>query len=123
MGLMVVILYGRMDMLKNLLPEPKALDRYAYRSIMVAFPIMTLVIVTGAIWANQAWGRYWGWDPKETASLITWIIYLLYLHSRITHGWTGRRTAYISIIGFVSVVFTYLGVNLLMSGLHAYATG
>jgi len=123
MGLVVVILYARMGILKSALPDARALDRYAHRSIMVAFPIMTLVIVTGSIWANQAWGRYWGWDPKETASLVTWIIYLLYLHTRVTHGWTGRRTAYIAIIGFVSVVFTYLGVNLLLAGLHAYATG
>ena len=105
------------------LPPAKKLDDMAYRAIMVAFPIMTLIIVTGAVWANQAWGRYWGWDPKETASLVTWIIYLLYLHTRITKGWTGRRTAYISIIGFVSVVFTFLGVNLLLSGLHSYAKG
>jgi len=105
------------------LPKSSKIDEMAYRSIMVAFPIMTLIIVTGAIWANQAWGRYWGWDPKETASLVTWIIYLLYLHTRITKGWTGKRSAYISIIGFISVVFTFLGVNLLLSGLHAYATG
>jgi cytochrome c-type biogenesis protein CcsB len=107
----------------EVLPEAKKLDEMAYRAIMVAFPIMTLIIITGAVWANSAWGRYWGWDPKETASLFTWIIYLLYLHTRITKGWTGRRTALISIIGFVSVLFTYLGVNLLLSGLHAYATG
>lgn len=107
----------------SLLPSPRKLDELTYRAIMVAFPIMTLVILTGAIWANKAWGRYWGWDPKETASLITWIIYLIYLHTRITQGWAGRRSAYISIIGFVSVVFTYLGVNLLLSGLHAYAKG
>ena len=105
------------------LPDSRKIDEMAYRSIMVAFPIMTLIIVTGAIWANLAWGRYWGWDPKETASLVTWLIYLLYLHTRITKGWMGKRSAYISIIGFVSVVFTFLGVNLLLSGLHAYATG
>jgi cytochrome c-type biogenesis protein CcsB len=90
---------------------------------MVGFPLMTLVIVTGAIWANKAWGRPWGWDPKETASLVTWIIYLLYLHTRLTQGWTGRRSNLVAIVGFLSVVFTYLGVNLLLSGLHAYATG
>jgi cytochrome c-type biogenesis protein CcsB len=104
------------------LPKAKVLDQMAYRATMVAFPIMTLIIVTGAVWANSAWGRYWGWDPKETASLITWIIYLLYLHTRFTKGWAGRRSAAISIIGFISVVFTYLGVNLLLSGLHAYAS-
>ena len=103
------------------LPKAKVLDQMAYRATMVAFPIMTLIIVTGAVWANNAWGRYWGWDPKETASLVTWIIYLLYLHTRFTKGWAGRRSAAVSIIGFISVVFTYLGVNLLLSGLHAYA--
>jgi len=111
------------DKLTDMLPEARKLDEMSYKAIMVAFPIMTLILVTGAVWANNAWGRYWGWDPKETASLITWIIYLLYLHTRFTKGWAGRRTAFISIIGFISVLFTYLGVNLLMSGLHAYASG
>jgi cytochrome c-type biogenesis protein CcsB len=103
------------------LPSARKLDDMCYKAIMVAFPIMTLILVTGAVWANNAWGRYWGWDPKETASLVTWIIYLVYLHTRYTRGWKGRRAAFVSIIGFVSVVFTYLGVNLLLSGLHAYA--
>ena len=107
----------------KILPDASKLDELSYKAVVVAFPIMTLVIVTGAIWANKAWGRYWGWDPKETASLVTWLIYLLYLHARITAGWRGRKTALISIIGFVSVIFTYLGVNLLIPGLHAYATG
>jgi len=105
------------------LPEAQTLEGLTYKSIMVGFPLMTLVIVTGAIWANQAWGRYWGWDPKETASLVTWIIYLLYLHSRLIGGWPRRISVMIALIGFLSVVFTYLGVNLLLSGLHAYATG
>jgi len=117
------ILHAGYKGIVKILPDARTLDDLAYKSVVVAFPIMTLVIVTGAIWANKAWGRYWGWDPKETASLVTWLIYLLFLHARITAGWQGRRTALISIIGFASVLFTYLGVNLLIPGLHAYATG
>ncbi len=105
------------------LPNKKILDDLSYKSIMVAFPLMSLVIITGAIWANYAWGTYWSWDPKETWSLITWIVYALYLHARITIGWHGRRTAYISILGFAVVVFTFLGVNIVLSGLHSYASG
>ncbi|MDP8257744.1 MAG: cytochrome c biogenesis protein CcsA [Candidatus Alcyoniella australis] len=107
--------------LREALPDAQRLDMLSYRAVVVAFPIMTLVIVTGAVWANVAWGTYWSWDPKETSSLITWLIYAIYLHTRVTQGWTGVRTAYISIIGFLSVLFTYLGVNLLIAGLHAYA--
>lgn len=118
---MVLLIYARRENLISLLPDTKTLERLTYKSIIVAFPIMTFVIVSGAVWANKAWGRYWGWDPKETASLVTWGIYLLYLHARFTAKWSGRRTALISIIGFVSVVFTYLGVNLVLSGLHSYA--
>jgi ABC-type transport system involved in cytochrome c biogenesis permease subunit len=105
------------------LPNKKILDDLSYKTIMVAFPLMSLVIITGPIWANYAWGTYWSWDPKETWSLITWIVYALYLHARITIGWHGRRTAYISIIGFAVVVFTFLGVNIVLSGLHSYASG
>jgi ABC-type transport system involved in cytochrome c biogenesis permease subunit len=121
--LLAVVFQARRDALLAALPAADALDRLGYKAVMVGFPLMTLVIVTGAIWANKAWGRPWGWDPKETASLVTWIIYLLYLHTRLTQGWTGRRSNLIAIVGFLSVVFTYLGVNLLLSGLHAYASG
>ena len=123
LAVLTVIVYLKRESLAESLPTTRSLDTLAYKSVIVAFPIMTFVIVSGAVWANKAWGRYWGWDPKETASLITWVIYLLYLHARFTRGWTGRRAALISIIGFVSVVFTYLGVNLVLSGLHSYATG
>ena len=122
-ALVVLIAQWRYELLLAALPEVKAIDRLTYKTIMVGFPLMTLVIITGAIWANKAWGRYWGWDPKETASLVTWIIYLLFLHTRLTQGWIGRRSMLIAVIGFASVVFTYLGVNLLLPGLHAYATG
>ena len=123
LSVIVLIFHARREGIRKLLPDTRTLDRLSYRAVMVAFPIMTFVIVSGAVWANKAWGRYWGWDPKETASLVTWGIYLLYLHARLTAGWSGRRAALISIIGFVSVVFTYLGVNLVISGLHSYATG
>jgi ABC-type transport system involved in cytochrome c biogenesis permease subunit len=78
--------------------------------------------VSGAIWANYAWGTYWSWDPKETWSLITWFIYAAYLHARVTRGWRGRRAAFISIVGFLAVIFLYWGVSFILPGLHAYAS-
>ncbi|MDA8412272.1 MAG: c-type cytochrome biogenesis protein CcsB [Desulfobacteraceae bacterium] len=101
-------------------PGSKILDDLNYKSIMVGFPLLTLGIVTGAAWANYAWGTYWSWDPKETWSLIVWFIYAAFLHARITRGWAGRRAAWLSIIGFAATIFCYLGVNLLLSGLHSY---
>jgi ABC-type transport system involved in cytochrome c biogenesis permease subunit len=98
------------------------LDEINYRSIIVGFPMLTAGILTGAVWAHYAWGTYWSWDPKETWSLITWIIYALYLHARLVKGWKGKRIAMVSIIGFLSVIFTYFGVNFILSGLHSYAT-
>lgn len=111
------------DRLRERLPQSKILDNLTYRSIVVGFPILTFMLLSGAVWAHQAWGRFWGWDPKETAALATWVVYLIYLHTRITKGWKGRPTSYIAIVGFASVIFTYLGVNLVISGLHSYATG
>ena len=102
------------------LPELDRLDLISYRAISMGFLFLTLVIVTGAIWAERAWGRYWSWDPKETWSLITWIIYALYLHMRLTKGWKGRKAAWFAAIGFICVVFTYIGVNTLIPGLHSY---
>jgi cytochrome c-type biogenesis protein CcsB len=99
------------------------LDEITYKSIAVGFPIFTLGgLIFGAIWADQAWGVYWSWDPKETWSLITWFIYAFYLHGRMIRGWMGKKVAIVAVIGFVAVVFTYLGVNLLLSGLHAYGS-
>lgn len=103
-----------------LLPEAQRLDRISYQVTLFAFPFMTLILITGAIWAHEAWGRYWGWDPKETTALVTWLIYAGYLHGRITPGWSGKRAAVLSVIGFFSVLFTYLGTNLVLSGLHSY---
>jgi len=97
------------------------LDEITYKSIAIGFPIFTLGgLVFGAIWADQAWGVYWSWDPKETWSLITWFIYAFYLHGRMIRGWRGKKVAIVAVIGFMAVIFTYLGVNLLLSGLHAY---
>lgn len=105
------------------LPPADLLDDFSYRIIAVGFPMLTLGIITGAAWANSAWGSYWSWDPKETWSLIVWLIYAAYLHARIARGWKGRRAAWLSIVGFAATLFCYLGVNLLLSGLHSYATG
>jgi len=103
-----------------ILPDAGLLDEYSYKAILVGFPLLTLGILTGAVWAHYAWGSYWSWDPKETWSLIVWLIYAGFLHARIVGGWRGKRTALISIIGFLGVIFLYLGVNLLLSGLHSY---
>jgi ABC-type transport system involved in cytochrome c biogenesis permease subunit len=104
------------------LPEATRLERLSYQVTLFAFPFMTLILITGAIWAHEAWGRYWGWDPKETTALVTWLIYAGYLHGRFTPGWTGKRAAVLSVIGFFSVIFTYLGTNLVLSGLHSYGS-
>lgn len=102
------------------MPTLEKLDLLSYRAIALGFLFLTLVIVSGAIWANYAWSRYWAWDPKETWSLITWIIYAVYLHARITRGWKGKKAAWFAIIGFAAVLFTYIGVNTVLSGLHSY---
>lgn len=103
-------------------PDPPTLDEISYRAIMIGFPIFTMgALIFGAIWAKYAWGDYWSWDPKETWSLITFIVYALYLHARITYGWKGRAAAWVSIIGFLATMFTLFGVNYLLSGLHSYA--
>ena len=107
--------------LTALFPSLDSLDGLVYKTIAVGFPLLTLGIVTGAAWANYAWGSYWSWDPKETWSLITWFVYAIFLHARFAREWRGRRTALLSIIGFAAVIFTYFGVNYVLSGLHSYA--
>jgi len=102
------------------LPSLQILDEINYKLITIGFPFLTLAIVTGALWAESAWGSYWRWDPKEVWSLITWFIYALVLHARLTAGWRGKRAAILSIIGFLTVLFTFFGVNLLLKGLHAF---
>lgn len=106
----------------SLLPELNTLDRVTHQLITFGFLFLSVGMITGSVWANSAWGRYWGWDPKETWSFITWLIYASVVHARMARGWQGRRIAYLSIIGFTAVLFTYLGVNYL-PGLHRYAGG
>jgi cytochrome c-type biogenesis protein CcsB len=105
----------------RLLPAESILDELMYQSVALGFVFLTLGIITGSVWAHYAWGSYWSWDPKETWSLITWLIYALMLHARHVRGWRGKRMALMTIIGFGCVLFTYLGVNLL-PGLHSYLT-
>ena len=108
--------------LMGIFPSAKVLDDINYKAIMFGFPMLSLGIITGAAWANYAWGTYWSWDPKETWSLIVWFIYAAFLHARFTKGWVGKRAAWLSIIGFAATIFCYLGVNLLLSGLHSYGS-
>lgn len=102
------------------LPSLDKLDEIGYRCLTFGFPMLTIAIITGAIWAAQAWGSYWSWDPKETWSLITWFIYAALLHGRLTTGWRGKRAAILSLAGFLIMLFTFIGVNLWIPGLHAY---
>ena len=103
------------------IPEKDRLDMISYRAVALGLLFLTFVIVTGAIWAERAWGSYWSWDPKETWSLITWLIYSLYLHLRLGRGWKGKSTAVFAVIGFICVIFTYIGVNTFLPGIHSYA--
>jgi cytochrome c-type biogenesis protein CcsB len=105
----------------NLLPDVHLLDELNHQLVMFGFLFLSVGIITGAVWAHSAWGRYWGWDPKETWSLITWFVYATLLHARMMRGWRGKRTAILSIGGFAAVLFTYFGVNLL-PGLHSYGS-
>jgi cytochrome c-type biogenesis protein CcsB len=102
------------------LPKPEVLDEIGHKAVVVGFPFLTLVIVLGALWAEVAWGRYWSWDPKETASFLTWLVYGAYLHARVVRGWRGQRAAYLLILGFAATLFTYFG-NLFFGGLHSYS--
>jgi cytochrome c-type biogenesis protein CcsB len=103
------------------IPDEEKLDLISYRAVSLGFLFLSFVIVSGAIWAERAWGSYWSWDPKETWSLVTWIIYALYLHLRISRGWRGRSAAIFAAVGFLCVLFTYVGVNTLIPGIHSYA--
>jgi cytochrome c-type biogenesis protein CcsB len=103
------------------LPPAARLDALAYRTTAFAFPLITFGIMCGAIWAEEAWGRYWGWDPKETGSFVTWTLYAAYLHARSTHGWRGRRAAWVGVTAFTALMITYYAVNLFVVGLHSYA--
>ncbi|MFF9241000.1 c-type cytochrome biogenesis protein CcsB [Streptomyces sp. NPDC014801] len=103
------------------LPSSASLDKFSYRINAAVFPLWTFTIIAGAIWAGDAWGRYWGWDPKETWSFITWVAYACYLHARATAGWKGRKAAYLALIAFACWLFNYYGVNLFVTGKHSYA--
>jgi len=105
------------------LPETRTIEEIIHKTLVFGFLWLTAGIITGAVWANSAWGTYWSWDPKETWSLITWFIYAATLHARFTRGWGGRRIAWLAIFGFASVMFTYYGVNFLLAGLHSYGGG
>ncbi|NMO03916.1 c-type cytochrome biogenesis protein CcsB [Gordonia sp. TBRC 11910] len=103
------------------IPSAQALDRVAYKSVVFGFPLFGLGVICGAIWAESAWGRFWGWDPKETVSFIAWVIYAAYLHARATAGWRNRAAAWINVAGFATLVFNLFAINLVVSGLHSYA--
>jgi cytochrome c-type biogenesis protein CcsB len=103
------------------LPDAQTLDRIAYRTTIFAFPVFGFGVIFGAIWAEEAWGRYWGWDPKETVSFIAWVVYAAYLHARSTAGWRDRKAAWINVVGFVAMVFNLFFINLVTVGLHSYA--
>jgi len=107
--------------LVQLLPDSQTLDRIAYRTTIFAFPVFGFGVIFGAIWAEEAWGRYWGWDPKETVSFIAWVAYAAYLHARSTAGWRDKKAAWINIVGFVAMVFNLFFINLAIAGLHSYA--
>lgn len=112
---------GRLPAFADRLPAADALDRLAYRVTIVAFPLFTFAVITGAIWAEAAWGRFWGWDPKETVAFVSWVVYAAYLHARATAGWRAERAAWINVAGFATMVFNLFFINLVVAGLHSYA--
>jgi cytochrome c-type biogenesis protein CcsB len=112
---------GAMARIVAKLPDAQTLDRIAYRTTIFAFPIFGFGVIFGAIWAEEAWGRYWGWDPKETVSFIAWVVYAAYLHARSTAGWRDKKAAWINVVGFVAMVFNLFFINLVTVGLHSYA--
>jgi len=118
----VFYLFSSKESIRKYLPSQQTLDNLMYRLILFGFFWLTIGIITGSVWANQAWGSYWSWDPKETWSLITWLIYGGAIHARLTRGWSGKKMAWLSIIGFISVLITYFGVNFFLAGLHSYAS-
>ncbi|MBC7797511.1 MAG: cytochrome c biogenesis protein CcsA [Pyrinomonadaceae bacterium] len=121
-GTFFVMLFAfRTEKLRESLPSLETLDSLMYKTASIAFAGLAMLLITGAIWANESWGRAWGWDSKETGALVAWLTYAAFLHTRISRGWTGRSSAYFAIVGFLLVIFTYLGVSFLLPGLHSYA--
>lgn len=119
--LFIVLFAFRPERVIEALPSTAVLDNLVYKTVSFAVPGLAMLLITGAVWANESWGRYWGWDAKEVGALVAFLAYTAYLHTRITHSWTGRRSAYFAIAGFLFIVFTYLGVSYLLPGLHSYA--
>jgi ABC-type transport system involved in cytochrome c biogenesis permease subunit len=117
----VILFSFRTERLRAALPSLEKLDSLMYKTGSVAFAMLAMLLITGAVWANESWGRYWGWDSKETGALVAWLTYAAFLHTRIARGWSGRRSAYFALVGFLLVIFTYLGVSYLLPGLHSYA--
>ncbi|GGO13963.1 c-type cytochrome biogenesis protein CcsB [Microbispora rosea subsp. aerata] len=120
-GVSAILYLIRKDGRASVLPGKESLERVAHRAIVTAFPIWTFAVIAGALWADRAWGRYWGWDPKEVWSFITWIVYAAYLHARATAGWRGKAAMIISLVAFACLMFNLVGVNIFFSGLHSYA--
>jgi len=120
-SIFVAIIGFRSEKLRANLPALEKIDSLIYKTVGVAFAGLAILLVTGAVWANESWGRYWGWDSKETGALVAWLSYAGYLHTRIAHGWSGRRSAFFALVGFLLVIFTYLGVSFILPGLHSYA--
>jgi ABC-type transport system involved in cytochrome c biogenesis permease subunit len=119
--LLVAIFAWKREDLVAAMPPLQTIDGLLYRTVGVAFPLLSMLLITGAVWANESWGRYWGWDSKEVGALVAWMAYAGFLHTRISHGWRGRRSAYFALLGFALVIFTWLGVSYLLPGLHSYA--
>ena len=121
-GTFFVVLFGiKTERIRSLLPSADRLDGLMYKLAGVTFAGLALLLITGAVWANESWGRYWGWDAKEVGALVAWLTYAGFLHSRIAYGWRGRRSAYFAVVAFLFIIFTYLGVSYLLPGLHSYA--
>ncbi len=121
-GTFFVILFAfRTEKLRERLPSLDSLDGLMYKTACLAFAGLAMLLITGAIWANESWGRPWGFDSKETGALVAWLTYAGFLHTRISRGWKGRSSAYFAIVAFLFVIFTYLGVSYLLPGLHSYA--
>jgi cytochrome c-type biogenesis protein CcsB len=118
---LTIVAARRLAGFADTLPSADALDRLAYRLTIVAFPLYTFAIMAGAIWAEAAWGRFWGWDPKETVAFVAWVIYAAYLHARATAGWRNGPAAWVNVAGFAAVVFNFFFINMVVSGLHSYA--
>jgi cytochrome c-type biogenesis protein CcsB len=117
----VLLFSFRTEKLIERLPSLDSLDSLMYKTACLAFAGLAMLLITGAIWANESWGRPWGFDSKETGALVAWLTYAAFLHTRISRGWKGRSSAYFAVIGFLLVIFTYLGVSYLLPGLHSYA--